>query len=116
LEIKKDRVYKKDYRTTGIVIYSTLSNREQIDTNLQMLKVGNSKNFKYIFFYYTSLNIKLYSLHINKINNVNMKYELLQNIDIIDKVAINNKKYTLHDVLLEVKSIALDYLLVLNRA
>ena len=45
-----------------------------------------------------------------------MKYELLQNIDIIDKVAINNKKYTLHDVLLEVKSIALDYLLVLNRA
>ena len=33
-EIKKERVYEKDYRTTGIVVYSILSNREQIDSNI----------------------------------------------------------------------------------
>ena len=33
-EIKKERVYEKDYRTTGIVVYSILSNREQIDSDM----------------------------------------------------------------------------------
>ena len=66
-----------------------------MNSDLQVLDIGNGKNFKYISFRNSSSEAKLCSLHINEINNVDVKFELLENINMMDKVIMNKNEYTL---------------------
>ena len=80
-----------------------MSSRDQVYNNLYTIKVGDGNHFKYILFQYTLSDLKIYSLCINKVNNIKVKYKILENVDMIDKVIINEKEGTLHDTLLDMK-------------
>ena len=69
-----------------MIVYVTMSNREAVDQDFQNIKLGNSKHFKYILFQNTLSEMKIYSIHINKLNNVLVKYELINNTSILNEV------------------------------
>ena len=62
-----------------------------MDSDLIALKFGNGKNLRYISFKESLLDIRLYALHINKINNVEIQFKSLFNIRVEDRVKFEGK-------------------------
>ena len=75
LEIKKEYIFEKDYKSKCLTIYAIQSKQEIIDKELQDFYLGNSFQFKYIFFCNSILDMRLGALHINNIANVPVKFE-----------------------------------------
>ena len=71
------------------VVHATLTKRGEINRDLQIYEVGNGKYYKYISFCYTLLDIKLAHLYIKNANNVEIRYEYLENTNINDIVEYN---------------------------
>ena len=88
----------------SLVVYTALSNREKVDADLQNIEVGNGKFYKHISLCNTTSDIKVASLYINNINNVEVKYEYIKNADINDIVELNGKKGTIRDIILDIKN------------
>ena len=80
-------MWEKDSNSFCLVVYSTIRNKDNIDNNLQEVEVENGKYFRYILFKNTLLEIKISSLYINNVNNVEVQYELLENAIIEDMVS-----------------------------
>ena len=70
IKIKKEIIYERDYRSVEYALYTTNSTKEQVDNDMQVIVVGNSEHFEYISFCYTLSNIKIYSLYVNEVNNI----------------------------------------------
>ena len=70
---------------------------------MQIFEVGNRDHFKYISFCHTSSDIKICSLYINEVNNVEVWYELLYEADIMEKVVYQEREGTLRDTILEIE-------------
>ena len=83
-EINKDKVFEKDMELWGLVLYTTLSNRDKFNNDMQNIEIGNGKFYKYILLYYTLSDIKVAILHVNDINNVEVKYKFIKYVDMND--------------------------------
>ena len=86
-KLNKDKVFGKDIESHGLVLYTTLSNRDKVNNDMQNIEIGNGKFYKYILLCQTLSDMKVASLHINNINNINnieVKYEFIKNSDIND--------------------------------
>lgn len=70
IKIKKEIIYERDYRSVEYALYTTNSTKEQVDNDMQVIVVGNSEHFEYISFCYTLSNIKICSLYVNEVNNI----------------------------------------------
>ena len=68
-KLKPKWVFEKDSMSQYLVIHATIDKRSKVDQDLIKAKVGNGKYFKYILFKHSSLQMKIGSLHINKVNN-----------------------------------------------
>ena len=86
-----------------MLVYATMSNREKVDCNMQQIQVGNSNNYQYISFRNSILDIRLAGLHISNINNVNVWYELLYEVDINERVNYQGKNEILRDTILSMQ-------------
>jgi len=68
---------------------------------LEKINFGR-KHLKYISFRNASSNIKLGGLHINNVNNIEVRYKYLKNIKMTDLVEYDGKHEMLRDVILSV--------------
>ena len=57
-EIKKEMVYKKEYKANVLVIYITLLTREEADQKLKSFKIENGINRRYMPFRETDQTIE----------------------------------------------------------
>ena len=64
------------------MIYATLSNRDKVNNNMQNIKIGNRKFYKYILLCQTSSDMKAASSHINNANNIEIRYEYILKVQI----------------------------------
>ena len=71
--------------------------------DFQEIDIGDGTNFTYVSFWHTLSNMKLVSLYINNVNNVETRYEFLDEADINKMVEYNSQLNTLRDALLDVK-------------
>ena len=74
-----------------MVVYSILSQKEVINKALEELKFGQSKKIRCILLKIISSNNKLGYLHINKINNIKVKYKILKDADVAEKAILNDQ-------------------------
>ena len=100
VEVRKEVIYQKNYKSKYLVIYSIQSLWKQIDEQLQIASFQSGQHTKYISFKYTSPDIKLGTLHSNNISNIVAKYEVLYNININDKVSNRVQSNLVRDLLL----------------
>ena len=76
-EIRKETVYKQSYKGYMLVVYPILSKREEIDFKLRSIVVGNRKHGWYESCKGTYLNNRIGYLHLNKMTNVKVKFDIL---------------------------------------
>ena len=67
------------------------------------LKFGNGKHFHYILFKESSPEIRVCTLHINEMNNVETYFESLFNAKVGDRVKFKGKIGILRDMILSIK-------------
>ena len=67
------------------------------------IEVGNGKYFCYVSFKYSLSQMKICSLHVNEVNNMDVRYEYFEDTDIEELVTFNNEKQILRDTLLSIK-------------
>ena len=67
------------------------------------LQLQDGKYTKYISFTVADLGIRLETLNLNNIRNMEKKYEILEVIDITNTVTIRKNNYQLKDYLLAIK-------------
>jgi len=89
-ELTRDRIYEKDLSSNCLVAHATLDNCKKIDKDFQEIDMG--ENFTYISFCHASPNTKLKSLHINNYNNVEVRFETIKNVDILDQATYEKNK------------------------
>jgi len=66
--------------------------------------VGNGKHGQYMSFKGMEANNRIGCLHLNEITNVKAKFDILEGVQITDKVTHKGQKSKLRDFLLEIKS------------
>ena len=86
IELKKDIIFKKDYKQECMVILATLANRDKIDNSLQVMKWDRGHYTRYISFRSSKSNMRLGELHINSLCNVPVKYKYIENKELSEKV------------------------------
>ena len=67
------------------------------------MKIGSGKYFCYISFKESLPDVKLYILHISKMNNVETRFESLFNARVVDRVKSKREIGFLRDMILAVK-------------
>ena len=102
-EIKKKMVYENDSESLYITVYATLDKREQVDKEMQDITVGDRNFFQYISFQNSDAQAKLGSLYINDINNIDIRYELITQSDMENRVQLESKLDSLRDTILTIK-------------
>ena len=102
-ELKKNRVYKKDMSLICLVVNSTIDNYKRINKDFYEIQISDKTNFLYISFRYALSDTKLVSIHINNINNVKVRFEIINKIDILDKARCNGTERIVRDLLLSIK-------------
>ena len=103
VEIRKETVYQKNYESKCLVIYCILSTWEEINQQLQNCQFQSGKYAKYVFFKNTNLEIKLGTLYVNNLNNIQVKYEVLHNISVVETIKFESKEHSLRDAILNMK-------------
>ena len=91
-EIKKEMVYKQNYKAYVLVMYAVLLKREEADFKLKSIKIGKGKYRKYISFKGTDLNNCIGSLHLNEMTNVKAKFDLLEEVNADEIVTYQGKE------------------------
>jgi len=84
-------VYENGYKSWGLVVYSVLSKREELDNMLIELEISGMEDVKYISFKHTSSNNKVGSLHLSNITNVKARFETLYNTNILEQAFFEEK-------------------------
>ena len=74
--------YKQEY----IIILVILVNREEIDNHLQEMKQEGGYNTRYISFRNSKSDIRLGELYINSLYIIPIKYEYIENVDLLEKL------------------------------
>jgi len=70
---------------------------------MEIVVIGEGKFFQYISFRHSDQQAKLGSLHINDMNNIDVRYEFITKTDMEDSVTLNRKVGSLRDTILSVK-------------
>ena len=86
IEIRKDIIFKKDYRSQYIIVIAIFAEQERIDNDLQKMNWESGKGTKYISFKNSTSDARLRALYVNEINNVEVKYKYIINIDLSEEV------------------------------
>ena len=86
IEIKKDVIFKKDCKLQYIIVIATPAEREHADNDLQKMKWDGGNGAKYISFQNSTSDTRLGALHINSMNNVEVKYEYITNVNLSEEV------------------------------
>ena len=69
-ENKKEMVYERGYKVNVLVIYATLSIREETDQKIKLFKIRNGTNGRYISFRGTDSNNRVRCLYLSNMTNV----------------------------------------------
>ena len=85
------------------MLCTTLSNRDKVNNNIQNIEIGNRKFCKYILLYQTLSNVKVTCLHINNVNNIDIRYEHVKNADMNDIAEHKEQSRTIRDIFLNIK-------------
>ena len=96
-------VYERGYKANVLVIYITLSTREETDQKLKSFKVGNDTNGRYVSFRGIDSNDRVGYLDLSDMTNIQAKLDILEEVNVQDIITYNNKKYQLRDLLLNIK-------------
>ena len=92
IEIRKETAYQKNYKTKVLVIYYVLLQNKLVDYEFVNEKLWNWGYTKYISFKEIDSNLRLGIFHTNNIRNIEGKFEVLENISIIDLVKIKKER------------------------
>ena len=77
--------------------------RERVDNELLLFKIGDGSQIKYVSFKYSNTNIRLTILYMNNMCNVEVGYDFFVNIDVEDKICYNRVEECLRDIILGIK-------------
>ena len=94
IKVKKENVFQQSY---SILLQSQL-----INIKLMKAKFWNRSHMKYALFKKTNLEIRLGTLHLNNLRNIETRYEILEDLNIKNKFLIKRKENNIKDYLLTV--------------
>ena len=100
IEIRKEFVYQQGYSSKVLVIYCITAESESMDIKLMEMKLWNGTHTKYISFKRTDRKVKLGTLHFNNMKNVEARYEVLENMNVLDNVMVGCETHNVKDYLL----------------
>jgi len=95
-EIEKEFIFEKDYKSKYMVIHAILLYKK-VDDELQVSDFIKG-SYKYISFKNSTLDIRLNTLQINEMNNIETRFKTLINTNIFDHVIMNGKMASLRDI------------------
>ena len=102
LELRKSKIYKWNYSSKYIVVYSIESSAIENKRKLMKMSFGTNSHTKYISFKYTRPETRMDYLHANNCWNVKGNYEILYNIDINKIINVKDKWRFLKDYLMDI--------------
>ena len=97
-EIKKERVCENGYFSTCLVVCAIESEKTRVDRKLRPLKVGS---IHYMLFSGINVKVRKNALHENTCINLNAKYKMITNVNILENVIYNKIKGLLRELLLK---------------
>ena len=78
---------------------------EKIDVKITKMQMWTGKHTKHVSFKRTESKVKLGTLHFNNVKNVAGRYEVLFDVNVLNKVKVGDKMFTVKDCLMELKSV-----------
>ena len=93
-------IYEQGYWSRFLVVYVVDSKKDKIDEKLKSFKLGDGNNSRYISFYNISLDDRLRTLHLNKLNNIDARFKTLNRVNTNDLVIIDKEQAKLWDILM----------------
>ena len=75
-----------------MVVCTIISKRDEIDGKLQEIDIGNMDDIKYISLKHTSSEDKVESLHINNMNDRNIRFESLLEANAKEEVVFQKER------------------------
>ena len=100
IEIRKEFVYQQGYSSKVLVIYCITAESKSMDIKLMEMKLWNRTHTKYISFKRIDSKVKLGTLHFNNMKNVEARYEVLENMNVMDNVMVGYETHNVKDYLL----------------
>ena len=82
---------------------ATLVERECVDNDLQKIKWDGGNGTKYISFQNSTSDTRLGALHVNSMNNMEVKYEYITNVDLLEEVEYQGKRMKFKEMILIIK-------------
>ena len=79
------------------------------------MKWAGSKGTKYISFKNSTSDVRLDVLYINEMNNIEVKYEFIKNVDLSEEIEYQDKTAKFKEMILEVKMGEKNFLQELNK-
>ena len=77
--------------------------RERVDFDLQQMKWDGGNVMKYISLKESSSNTRFGALHINSMNNVEVQYEYIENVDLSETVSYQRKQMKFKEMIMTIK-------------
>ena len=102
-EFRKEMVFEGEEKQLCLTVYSVESEATNVDYHLRRLSAEENFHVKYISFKNNNSNEKISGLKINKLINVKLKYDWLEEVSVFDKARFQGKKMYLSQVLMKAK-------------
>ena len=99
-ETKKEFVRQQGHKSKVLVIYCVTAEIESMDVKLMEMKLWNETHAKCVSFKRTNSEVKLGTLHFNNMKNVEARYEVLENMNVMENFTVGDKTHNVKDYLL----------------
>ena len=91
IELKKNKIYKQNYSSKCIVVYSIESSTTENEKKLIEISFSTHSYTKYISFKYMSPETRMGCLYANNCQNIKGNYKIVYNIDVNKMINIDDK-------------------------
>ena len=103
VEIRKEIIYKWDFKSEYIIVLVILLEWKKVDNNLQKMKWNRGTDTKYILFKNDKVDTRFGTLFTNFVNNIVVRCAYVKNIDLLEEVICKEKQIIFKKIVLVIK-------------
>jgi len=103
IEVKRNMVYEGDEKEWCVTVHSVRSAAEKINFGLRKMSAESKSHIKYVSFKNSTKADKIAGLKLNRLINVKLNYEWLNDVSVLQKAKYRGQKGSLGQMIMDVR-------------